>query len=97
MQSLQLKPEDTLLIRGGTSSIGITAAQIAKNLGCKVYATSRNIKKADVLKEIGVDEIIIDSGEIANQVRATNTNGVDKVLELVGGNGIRDSLKCTKQ
>ena len=97
MQSLQLKPEDTLLIRGGTSSIGITAAQIAKNLGCKVYATSRNIKKADVLKEIGVDEIIIDSGEIANQVRAINPNGVDKVLELVEGNGIRDSLKCTKQ
>lgn len=95
-QSLQLKPTDVLLIRGGTSSVGITAAQLAKNKGCIVYATTRDMGKAAVLKNIGVDEIIIDDGEIADKIISINPSKVDKVLELVGGNGIRDSLKCVK-
>lgn len=95
-QSLQLKKSDILLIRGGTSSVGITAAQLAKNKGCTVFSTTRNMKKADALKRIGVDEIIIDDGEIANKVKALVPSKIDKVLELVGGNGIRDSLKCVK-
>jgi NADPH:quinone reductase-like Zn-dependent oxidoreductase len=95
-QSLQLKKSDILLIRGGTSSVGITAAQLAKNKGCTVFSTTRNMKKADALKRIGVDEIIIDDGEISNKVKALVPSKIDKVLELVGGNGIRDSLKCVK-
>ena len=94
--SLQLKKTDTLLIRGGTSSVGMTAAQLAKNKGCVVYSTTRNMHKAEALREIGVDEIIVDDGEIAEKVKAINPSKVDKVLELVGGNGIRDSLKCVK-
>lgn len=96
-QSLQLKSSDVLLVRGGTSSVGITAAQLAKNKGCKVFSTTRSMKKAGKLKQIGVDEIIIDDGEIAPKIRTLLPNGVDKVLELVGGNGIRDSLKCTRK
>jgi NADPH2:quinone reductase len=96
MQSLQLKETEFLLIRGGTSSVGITAAQLAKNMGCTVYATSRSEQKADKLKAIGVDQIIIDDGEIAGKIRELLPAGVDKVLELVGGNGIRDSLRCVK-
>lgn len=96
-QSLQLKPNDTLLVRGGTSSVGITAAQLAKNKGCKVFSTTRSLVKADKLREIGVDEILIDDGEIAPKVREILPEGVDKVLELVGGNIIRDSLHCIKK
>lgn len=96
-QSLQLKAGEILLVRGGTSSVGITAAQLAKNKGCIVYSTTRSMSKADRLKEIGVDEIIIDDGEIAAKVKNLTSSGVDKVLELVGGNGIRDSLKCVKR
>lgn len=95
--SLQLQAEDTLLIRGGTSSVGITAAQLAKIKGCTVFSTTRNPAKADVLKAIGVDQVIVDQGEIAAAVRALLPGGVDKVLELVGGNGIRDSLKCVRK
>ncbi len=96
-QSLALEANDTLLIRGGTSSVGITAAQLAKNKGCKVYSTTRSMAKADILRQIGVDEIIIDDGQIQEQVRSLSPAGVDKVLELVGGNGIRDSLKCVRE
>ena len=96
-QSLQLIATDVLLIRGGTSSIGITAAQLAKNKGCTVFSTTRSLAKADVLKEIGVDEIILDEGSIEAKVKDLLPTGVDKVLELVGGNGIRDSLRCVRQ
>ena len=96
-QSLQLVSTDVLLIRGGTSSVGITAAQRAKNKGCTVFSTTRSLAKADVLKKIGVDEIIIDEGSIEAKVRNLLPVGVDKVLELVGGNGIRDSLRCVRQ
>jgi NADPH2:quinone reductase len=95
--SLSIQPYDTLLVRGGTSSVGMTAAQLAKNMGCTVYSTTRSIAKADALRKIGVDEIIIDKGEIAPRVRELNPEGIDKVLELVGGNGIRDSLKCVRE
>ena len=95
--SLQLQPEETLLIRGGTSSVGIMAAQLAKIKGCTVFSTTRNPKKAEILKSMGVDEVVIDDGEVAPKVKALLPGGVDKVLELVGGNGIRDSLKCVRK
>jgi NADPH:quinone reductase-like Zn-dependent oxidoreductase len=96
-KSLQLKSTDTLLIRGGTSSVGMMAAQLAKIKGATVFSTTRSPKKIEALKAIGVDKVIIDQGEIAPKIKELTGNGVDKVLELVGGNGIRDSLKCVRK
>lgn len=95
--SLQLQAGEVLLIRGGTSSVGITSAQLAKIKGCTVFSTTRTQAKATALKSIGVDQVIIDDGKIAPKVRSILPQGVDKVLELVGGNGIRDSLKCVRK
>lgn len=94
---LDLEAGETLLIRGGTSSVGMTAAQLAKIKGCRVFSTTRNPNKIQKLKDMGVDEVIIDTGEIAEEVKRLCPDGVDKVLELVGGNGIRDSLKCVRR
>jgi NADPH:quinone reductase-like Zn-dependent oxidoreductase len=57
---LNLKASDSLLIRGGTSALGIASIILAKNLGCKVYATARNNKHNSFLEYLGVDKIIID-------------------------------------
>lgn len=84
----------TLLIRGGTSSIGMAAANLAKNIGLKVVSTTRNPDKIELLKGHGVDEVIIDDGRIVPKVREIFPNGVDRVLELVGTTTLRDSLKC---
>jgi NADPH:quinone reductase-like Zn-dependent oxidoreductase len=73
------------------------AAQLAKIKGCTVFSTTRNQGKADILRSIGVDQVIVDGGEIAPKIKSIIPNGVDKVLELVGGNGIRDSLKCVRK
>lgn len=96
-EALQVKAGDTLLIRGGTSSIGMAATTIAKHAGLQVIATTRNEIKKQALLDNGVDEVIIDTGEIAPTLRKNHPEGVDHVLELVGTVVLFDSLNCLKR
>jgi NADPH:quinone reductase-like Zn-dependent oxidoreductase len=95
-KSLRLEKGEWLLIRGGTTSVGMAAAAIAKRQGALVAATTRQVGRESLLRENGVDQIFIDTGSIANQVREVCPRGVDKVLELVGTTTLQDSLHCTK-
>ena len=92
--SLGLEKGETLLVRGGTTSVGLAAAAIAKNSGAVVAATSRKPERESLLRDNGADEVFIDSGEIAPQVREVFPGGVNKVLELVGTTTLLDSLRC---
>lgn len=95
--SLQLKPGETLLVRGGSSSVGMTAAAIAKTHGVTVFSTTRKADREPLLKKYGAAEVIVDSGKIADEVkRRTGGHGVDKVLELIGTTSLLDSLQCAK-
>src|SRR6516165_9652595 len=96
-KSLRLEKGERLLIRGGTTSVGLAAAAIAKNHGASVAATTRNPDREKLLRASGVDQVFIDTGTIAKQVNEVCSNGVDKVLELVGTTTLRDSLRCAKQ
>lgn len=94
--ALQLKARDRLLIRGGTTSVGLAAAAIAKKHGAFVLATTRNPARERLLRENGADQVLIDNGEIADQVREICPNGVNKVLELVGTTTLKDSLRTAR-
>ncbi|MBV8589200.1 MAG: zinc-binding dehydrogenase [Acetobacteraceae bacterium] len=96
-KALRLEKGERLLIRGGTTSIGLAAAAIAKNHGAFVAATTRRPDREKLLRTSGVDQVFIDTGSIAEQVREVSPGGVDKVLELVGTTTLLDSLRCTKQ
>jgi len=96
-KALRLVPGERLLIRGGTTSVGLAAAAIAKLHGASVAATTRRAEREQLLRSSGVDQVFIDTGAIAAQVKEVFPSGVDKVLELVGTTTIRDSLRCTKQ
>jgi NADPH:quinone reductase-like Zn-dependent oxidoreductase len=96
-KSLRLEKGERLLIRGGTTSVGLAAAAIAKKHGAFVAATSRNPERENLLRTSGVDQMFIDTGSIADQVMEVCANGVDKVLELVGTTTLMDSLRCAKQ
>lgn len=91
---LEIQTGQTLLIRGGTSSIGMTTTRLAKEMGVTVLATTRNSQKVDKLRANGVDHVVLDDGRIHQKVREIVPNGVDRVLELVGTVTLRDSLKC---
>lgn len=94
--ALRLEPGETLLIRGGTTSVGLAAAAIAKNRGARVISTTRNPGRVELLKQAGADEAIIDVGRIAEAVNAVS-GGAHKVLELVGTTTLADSLQCARR
>ena len=96
-KSLRLAAGERLLIRGGTTSVGLAAAAIAKLHGASVAATTRRPEREQLLRSSGVDQVFIDGGVIAPQVKEVFPSGVDKVLELVGTTTIEDSLQCAKQ
>jgi len=96
-KSLSLEKGERLLIRGGTTSVGLAAAAIGKKHGAFVAATTRNPDRENLLRTSGVDQVFIDTGSIAGQVMEVCGNGVDKVLELVGTTTLKDSLRCAKQ
>ena len=93
---LDAQPGETLLIRGGTSSIGMATAVLAKRLGLTVLSTTRNLNKADALRAAGVDHILIDDGDVASKVRAIYPDGVDNALELIGTPTLPDTLRATR-
>jgi len=92
--SLHLKAGQSLLIRGGTTSVGLAAAVLAKRQGAIVAATTRQADRESMLKDNGADHVLIDTGEIARDVHKIFPDGVDKVLELVGTTTLLDSLQC---
>jgi NADPH:quinone reductase-like Zn-dependent oxidoreductase len=96
-KSLRLEKGERLLIRGGTTSVGLAAATIAKSHGAFVASTTRKPDRDKLLRASGVDQVFIDAGSIAEQVKEVCSGGVDKVLELVGTTTLQDSLRCAKQ
>lgn len=96
-KSLRLQKGEHLLIRGGTTSVGLAAAAIAKKHGSFVAATTRNPDRDKLLRESGADQVFIDGGSISEQVNKVFAGGVEKVLELVGTTSLKDSLRCAKQ
>jgi NADPH:quinone reductase-like Zn-dependent oxidoreductase len=94
-KALRLAAGERLLIRGGTTAVGLAAAAIAKLHGAIVAASTRRPEHARLLRASGVDQVFIDNGLIAEQVREVLPGGADKVLELVGST-LADSLRCAK-
>jgi NADPH:quinone reductase len=79
----QLRLGETLLVHGANSGIGVTAIQMAKAAGARVFATARGAAKAAQAREIGAD-LAVDAvaGDWSVAVRAAGP--VDVVLDMVG-------------
>ncbi len=95
-KALQLEKGERLLIRGGTTSVGLAAAAIAKQFGAVVAATTRNPASEKLLRDNGCDQVFIETGEIAAQVHEVFPGGIHKALELVGTTTLTDTLQCTQ-
>ena len=95
-KALQLKKGETILIRGGTTSIGLAAAAIAKDAGCTVLSTTRRADREPLLRGSGVTHIVLETGSIAEKVREIVPGGVDRALELIGTTTLEDTLQCVR-
>ena len=94
-QNLGLKPGQTVLVRGATSSLGQAAVNIAAEEGATVVATTRNPARSGLLRGIGAAEVLIEDGHLAGQVRRLGAE-VDCVFDLVGNSVLRDSLRTVR-
>ncbi|MDT0319994.1 alcohol dehydrogenase catalytic domain-containing protein [Streptomyces millisiae] len=94
---LGLRAGQTLLIRGGTSTVGLSAATLAKDLGATVLSTTRSPERAGDLRAVGVDHPLVDDGTLADQVRELMPDGVDAALELVGCSTLADTLRAVRR
>ncbi len=95
IMSLQLNENDTLLVRGGSSTVGIAAIQLAKAIGARVVATTRSERKGDLLLEYGADDVILEGDEFRHRFLERYPAGASKVLELIGASTLRESLNLT--
>lgn len=95
-RALQWQPGQTLLIRGGTSGIGLAVASIAATDGVKVISTTRSAHKARLLADLGFGAVELDDGELAARIRARWPDGVDNALEIVGFPAVMETLACVR-
>lgn len=90
--------EGRLLIRGGTSSVGLAAASIAAGHGVEVAATTRRPDKVDALTAACVAHPLLDTGgPLRESVHAIWPGGPDHVLDLVGARTAVDSLQVVRR
>lgn len=91
-----LSGQETLLVQGGTSGIGVTAIQLAAALGHKVYATAGSDEKCRACEQIGAARAINYKTEDFVQViqEITAERGVDVVLDMVAGDYVNRELSC---
>jgi len=84
----------SLLVHGGTSSVGVWAILLAKDRGHTVIATTRKEEKVHGLRQAGADHVVLEE-EIESRVPELFPDGVDVVLELVGPNKTLKALSLT--
>lgn len=82
-------PQESLLVQGGSSGIGVTAIQLAHALGHRVFATAGNADKCAACEKLGAQAINYREQDFVEVVKqATDGRGVDVILDMVAGDYI---------
>jgi len=91
-----LLPGERVLIHAVGSGVGTAACQIARAMGCTVFGTSRTASKLERARELGLHVAIDSTADDFAEVVAERTanEGVDVVLDLVGGAILEGNLKA---
>src|SRR5512145_2395491 len=90
-----LAPGESLLVQGGTSGIGVSAIQMAKATGNRVFATAGSDEKCAACLRLGADQAInYRTQDFAAEIKAaTGGKGVNVILDMVGGDYVPRELK----
>jgi NADPH2:quinone reductase len=89
---------ETVLIQAGAGGLGLAAIQLAKRAGAIVLATASSDDRLAKLADFGLDHgINYSQPDWVQQVRGlTGGNGVDLVVDSVGGSVLRGSIQCLR-
>jgi acyl transferase domain-containing protein/NADPH:quinone reductase-like Zn-dependent oxidoreductase len=94
----RLKKGERILIHSATGGVGLSAIQIAKEIGAEIYATAGTTEKRDLLKSLGVPHVYdsrnLDFAEAI--LKDTNGEGIDVVLNSLTGEAMLKSMKLLR-
>ncbi|MBB3607060.1 NADPH2:quinone reductase [Mycolicibacterium sp. BK556] len=93
----QLAMGETVLVTGVGGGVGSAAVQLAKTKGCRVIALAQDDAKAQFARELGADIVLTSTPESLRDdlLAATDGNGVDVVLEMLGGDYFTQIIRAT--
>ncbi|CUI28500.1 Beta-ketoacyl-acyl-carrier-protein synthase I [Achromobacter xylosoxidans] len=91
----RLAAGEKFLVHGGSSGIGLTAIQLARAFGAEVWTTVGNQEKAEACLKAGAQHALIyrDTDFEADIRQATSGQGVDVILDMVGGAYINKNIR----
>lgn len=89
LKNLRITEGDRVLVRGGTSGVGIAFLRLVKSRfpDMHVAGSSRSAQKTEMMLDAGYDEVILESdGKLETEER------FDKALELIGPATLKDTF-----
>ncbi|MGH8743180.1 MAG: NAD(P)H-quinone oxidoreductase [Burkholderiales bacterium] len=91
-----LKPNESFLVQGGSSGIGVAAIQMVRAFGHRVFATAGSSEKCTACEKLGAERAINYKTEDFVEVikNVTRGKGVDVILDMVGGDYVPRELKA---
>jgi NADPH2:quinone reductase len=93
-QKGKLQNGEHFLVHGGSSGIGITAIQLAKAFGAKVFATAGSDEKCKACLDLGADLCVNYKKEDFEKV--LEKEGVDVILDMIGGDYIAKNVRLLR-
>ena len=88
-----LREGETVLVNGAAGGVGTACLQVAKGYGARTVAVVSTQEKADFVRSVGADEVLLVDGFLAGVKELTGGRGVDVLVDVVGGDLMTDSLR----
>ncbi len=89
----KLKNQESVLIHGGTSGIGIAAIQILKLFECEIFTTVGNKEKENFCEKIGVQHVLnYQENDFLDEIKKIKPKGLNMILDFVGGEYIKKNI-----
>jgi tumor protein p53-inducible protein 3 len=93
-----LQPDETVLIHGGASGVGTAGIQLAREAGCRIFATAGTAEKTARCVTLGAEQAIdYKQTDFAEEILTyTEGQGVDVILDMVGGDYLERNVQLLK-